>query len=453
MSQNNNNGRRRQRSDSPNGFGAPPPPPRPGGRAGNLPVPGAQPEGGNQDRRLAARLSNLQRRRLSVRRANGTLATYRNWVVTFWGTRDELLASITDPTDPTELRHIGDTALDYIIGQLERAPNFDPTNRHQGLHWQLYLEFNRPLSFQQVLDFLGWNRRDVDGSPLFHIHIEPAWGRQDQCIFYVTKEESRVPAPAAGAPPTTLELGRRHPPDAVGRQAAFVAAVQNGTPWATLMREHPTYIVQCFNNASKFFQQSALLDAPQFRPVQVTLLWGPPGTGKTRYVFENHPDVYNKLDGRFWDGYTGQDVVLFDEFRGQTELTLFLKWLDGHKLILDIKGTFGPALYTKVYICTNTPYEKWYPNESPDLLAALDRRIPVRSRYHVTSPAALPPPVASVESPPTEPGDISSPASTTSLTSYIQDCWENAENNVFTNEEMNQQMTELLTPIELEEDL
>ena len=65
---------------------------------------------------------------------------------------------------------------------------------------------------------------------------------------------------------------------------------------------------------------------------------GDSGTGKTSgiynlYGFEN---VYRVTDYKNpWDGYSGQDVVVFEEFRGEIEISKMLIWLDIYPLQLN----------------------------------------------------------------------------------------------------------------------
>lgn len=43
-------------------------------------------------------------------------------------------------------------------------------------------------------------------------------------------------------------------------------------------------------------------------------IYGDPGTGKTRGVWEKYPDLYVKNINKWWDGYNDQDVVLLDDW-------------------------------------------------------------------------------------------------------------------------------------------
>lgn len=51
-------------------------------------------------------------------------------------------------------------------------------------------------------------------------------------------------------------------------------------------------------------------------------LWGPSGTGKTRYVCDTYPNYYEKDKSKYWNGYKGQDVVLIDELETDQQFML-----------------------------------------------------------------------------------------------------------------------------------
>lgn len=101
---------------------------------------------------------------------------------------------------------------------------------------------------------------------------------------------------------------------------------------------------------------------------EVHVRWGPPGTGKTRFVYETHPDVFEpsiKKNGvHWWSNYRGQDVILLDEFDGQIPIRDFLRLIDRYPFCMETKGGHVWRLATKIYICSNNPPEEWYPAES-----------------------------------------------------------------------------------------
>jgi len=110
--------------------------------------------------------------------------------------------------------------------------------------------------------------------------------------------------------------------------------------------------------------------------LKVSTIIGKPGLGKTRYVMDKHGDekVYKiefKDNSIWFDGYTGQDVLLIDEYEGQLNYTQLLNLLDIYKLRLPVKGGFTFANWTHVYITSNIPITQWY-NRNLD---ALERRI------------------------------------------------------------------------------
>ena len=98
----------------------------------------------------------------------------------------------------------------------------------------------------------------------------------------------------------------------------------------------------------------------KWRNVEVTLLWGVTGSGKTRKVMEMD-NVY-KIDPpyKWFDGYEGEDILLIDDYKkGSIDRGLFLNLLDGYRLRLETKGGHTWALWTKVYITSNYDTASW----------------------------------------------------------------------------------------------
>ena len=75
------------------------------------------------------------------------------------------------------------------------------------------------------------------------------------------------------------------------------------------------------------------------REMHVEYWFGDPGSGKTSGVYKlygGYDKVYRVTDNRNpWDGYKGQDVILFDNFRAcDFDINILLKWLDIYPLEL-----------------------------------------------------------------------------------------------------------------------
>ncbi len=102
-----------------------------------------------------------------------------------------------------------------------------------------------------------------------------------------------------------------------------------------------------------------------FRQLDVTYIYGDTGTGKTRGIMEQfgYPNVYRVTDYLHpFDGYRGQDVLMFEEFRSGIPISNMLTYLDGYPLELPCRYSNKYACYTKVYIVTNVPIHDQYTN-------------------------------------------------------------------------------------------
>lgn len=114
----------------------------------------------------------------------------------------------------------------------------------------------------------------------------------------------------------------------------------------------------------------------------VEVLYGMAGTGKTRYA---HFMAQVHYEGDFWiypgrgwfDGYTGQRVVIFDDFYGDMDFGVFLKVLDRYRLDVPVKGGFTAWTPERIYITSNVHPNDWYPKLLEYQQQAMMRRISV----------------------------------------------------------------------------
>lgn len=127
-------------------------------------------------------------------------------------------------------------------------------------------------------------------------------------------------------------------------------------------------------------------EVPIMRDVHVTWLCGQTGCGKS-YEYVNlcneygEENVYLVSDYKNpFDNYIGQDIIVFDEYRGQFRLAEMLMYLDVYKREIRARYSNRVGLWTKVYITSPvTPYELYHKDDDTsghnDKLQQLYRRI------------------------------------------------------------------------------
>ncbi len=104
-------------------------------------------------------------------------------------------------------------------------------------------------------------------------------------------------------------------------------------------------------------------------PVDVTLLIGETGTGKTRYVYDKYKDdedlyIQPLSNGTtWWDTYDGHKYVLIDDFAGAAShmtLTCLLRLLDRYSTLVPTKGSHTWFYPSHIYVTTNILPKDWY---------------------------------------------------------------------------------------------
>ena len=95
---------------------------------------------------------------------------------------------------------------------------------------------------------------------------------------------------------------------------------------------------------------------------EVWVLWGPSGTGKSRWVAATWPDAFWKApESKWWDGYSGQETVVLDDFKDYAmPLVELQRLLDWYPLWVEVKGGSVPMLAKRYVLTANTSPEDWY---------------------------------------------------------------------------------------------
>lgn len=273
-------------------------------------------------------------------------------------------------------RDYATTKITFIIGQLEIAPTT------QQAHYQIYLQCKSPVRFSQVKTMLNCD----------WAHCEESRGSAQQNIDYCTKEESRAP----GAEPFRWGIA------ALGQGSRTDLAkvsddIKAGKSLYQIAMDSSEHFLRHAKNISLMTHliQSRQASTTIRHSLEVILILGHPGTGKTRFVYEKHglEDVYKLNTGAgttWWDGYSGQPVLLMDDFYGTgLQWKELLNILDIYPLQVQVKGSTTWVNYNKIYITSNTEWFRWYPSilSSPQWkiqLGALYRRLSMI--YRVPSP-------------------------------------------------------------------
>lgn len=119
-------------------------------------------------------------------------------------------------------------------------------------------------------------------------------------------------------------------------------------------------------------------------PVNVYWWFGPTGTGKSRLAWERYPDCYTKMMNKWWDGYEGQKVVLFDDYRpNMCTFAELLRMLDRYPMMVEFKGGSCHLSATTFVITTTSRPEVIWSGRTAEALNQLLRRITEIMEFHL----------------------------------------------------------------------
>lgn len=221
-------------------------------------------------------------------------------------------------------------------------------------HWQSYIELTKPMRMAAIKKLYDDNT----------MHIELRRGTRDEARDYCKKDNNFI------------EVG-----DWISGQGArtdlkgLVAKMKDGTKLSEIMVDEPQLYCQYRNGLKDIAAEITKAAIPAFRNVEVELITGPTGCGKTRNAMEHATYKIQGTQLQWWQDYDGDKVICIDEYDNNLPITEMLSLLDGYKLRLNIKGSHTYAAWDKVYITTNLRIHELHSNAKPAHRDALFRRI------------------------------------------------------------------------------
>lgn len=220
-------------------------------------------------------------------------------------------------------------------------------------------------------------------------HIEKAYGTAETNRAYIRKEGKWADSEKAE---TSVEGSFQEWGDMPSKKAEkapvmaeVIEAIKDGKTTAQIIEDNPALAFRVHDIDS--LRQTLLADRymRENRNVEVTYIYGATGAGKTRRIFAKHSPMdvcrvtnYGSKRGINFDGYSAQDVLVFEEFASQVPIEDMLSFLDIYPVYLPARYSDRVACFTTVYITSNLPLEQQYVMEQmehPETWKAFLRRI------------------------------------------------------------------------------
>lgn len=268
----------------------------------------------------------------------------------------------------------------FVIVQKELCPK---TGR---LHLQGFMQLYFSRDLFELL-------RDIP--ELVGAHCEPRRRTVAHAIDYCCKEETRVEGTVPFIYGVPVSQGQRtdleHCRYLLQRHMSILPCFENH--FGTTARYHRGF---------RLYIRELLLSKPRLHRTHLTILLGPPNTGKSTWVRCNYnTDEVYYLDPphTWWSGYRPRrhKIVVFDEFAGQVSPTMLNRLSDTGPVSVNPKCTeMIPFLATELIVISNiSPLDWWNNTRVPieSLLRRIDRVIffeeptiqrPLGNNFHCT---------------------------------------------------------------------
>jgi len=187
-------------------------------------------------------------------------------------------------------------------------------------------------------------------------HYEVTRGTSKQAAAYCEKSDTHVNGP--------WEFGKMTDQGTRTDLIKIKEAIDAGKQDKEIIDEDP----RCFGPMIRYhkgFQWYRNLTVVHRTENANIVVWGPGGTGKSTWAEENFPDAYWKPPGTRWfDGYKGEKVVIYDDFKDNWfDETLFKRLCQKQPCQVELKGDSTEYVATINVFTSNTDPHNWYKSD------------------------------------------------------------------------------------------
>lgn len=259
--------------------------------------------------------------------------TSRNWCFTLNNPEKKQLLFETLP----EVR--------YAIYQTERGTSGTE-------HLQGYVELFNPRRWNYLSTLLPG------------AHFEKRKGTRDQARDYCKKEESRTDGPFEYGDWNSGGSGKRNDLLNIKKQ------IDEGKSEENIADNYFETWIKYYRGLREY---KRIKTTKRNWKTEVTVLVGPPGSGKSRKCLQDATKAYWKQRGHWWDGYENQEHVVIDDYYGWLPYDTLLRLLDRYPMILETKGGHVEFVAKHIWITSNKYPQEWYKSENIEIGALLRR--------------------------------------------------------------------------------
>lgn len=137
---------------------------------------------------------------------------------------------------------------------------------------------------------------------------------------------------------------------------AVVEIINSGGSLSDIVSSCPQQFILYSGGIQKLLMFSV---KPRSFKTEVYWVYGPTGTGKSRWVFNQmdpESSYFKSAANKWWDGYTGQKDVMIDDFRPSKEMPfdMILRLLDRYPLTVEAKGATMHFVSQRIFITAPT---------------------------------------------------------------------------------------------------